>query len=117
MKSTTADADNPERSTANREVQNALESAILSLPAKYRTVIMARDVEEMTTSEAANALEISEEPIKVRLHRARSMVRRALYRKTGSCARELFTFPATRCDRVVSAVLQRIQAQTYFAPD
>ena len=69
---------------------------------------MLRDVEEMSTAETASALEISEQTVKVRLHRAHAQVRRALYRQSGSYARELFTFPATRCDRVVAAVLARI---------
>ena len=100
--------DTPERNAANRELGAALEAAILSLPPKYRAVIMMRDVEELNTSEAASALEISEDAVKVRLHRARALVRRTLYRQSGQRARELFTFPATRCDRVVAAVLTRI---------
>ena len=108
MKSTLASTDNPEQHVANRELQSVLEAAILSLPPKYRTVMMVRDVEEMSTAEAAGVLEISEEAVKVRLHRARALVRRALYRQSGGSTRELFTFPATRCDRVVAAVLARI---------
>lgn len=98
----------PEQKVANMELHTALEAAIVSLPAKYRSVIMLRDVEEMTTAETSLALEISEESVKVRLHRARALMRRALYRQSGQRARELFTFPATRCDRVVAAVLARI---------
>jgi RNA polymerase sigma-70 factor (ECF subfamily) len=108
MKLTLASTDNPEQNAVNRELRVALEAAILSLPPKYRSVMMVRDVEEMSTAEAASALEISEEAVKVRLHRARALVRRALYRRSGVCARELFTFPATRCDRVVAAVLAKI---------
>jgi RNA polymerase sigma-70 factor, ECF subfamily len=108
MKSTLASPDNPERNIANGELHDALEAAILSLPPKYRSIIMLRDVEEMSTAEAASALEISEQTVKVRLHRARAQVRRALYRQSGGHARELFVFPATRCDRVVAAVLARI---------
>jgi RNA polymerase sigma-70 factor (ECF subfamily) len=99
---------NPEWSAANMELHNALESAISSLPQKYRSVIIMRDVEELTTAEAAGALEISEESVKVRLHRARALVRRKLYQQSGQNVRELFAFPATRCDRVVAAVLARI---------
>src|SRR6516162_7140651 len=90
MKSNLASPDNPEQNAANLELQHALEKAILSLPPKYRTVMMARDVEEMSTAEAANSLEISEEAVKVRLHRARALVRRTLFRQSGGRARELF---------------------------
>lgn len=102
----------PEQKVANMELRTALEKAIVSLPVKYRSVIIMRDVEEMTTAEAASALEISEEAVKVRLYRARALVRRALYRQSGQSARELFAFPATRCDRVVMAVLSTIQDGT-----
>lgn len=108
MKSTLASTDNPEQNVAHLELQKALEAAILSLPPKYRTVMIVRDVEEMSTAEAASALEISEEAVKVRLHRARALVKRALYRQSGASVRELFAFPATRCDRVVAAVFARI---------
>jgi len=110
MKSTMASSDSPERNVANRELKSALEAAILSLPPTYRTVMMVRDVEERSTAEAARVLEISEEAVKVRFDRARTMVRRAPYRQSGVCARELFPFRATRCDRVVAAVLARIRA-------
>ena len=102
--------ENPEHNVANQELHGALEAAISSLAPKYRSVIMLRDVEEMSTAEAANALEISEEAVKVRLHRARALVRRALFRRSEHFTRELFPFPATRCDRVVAAVLTRIIA-------
>lgn len=101
-------AHSPEGNVATMELHNALESAISSLPQKYRSVIIMRDVEEMTTAETATVLDISEDAVKVRLHRAHGMVRRALYRQSGEHVRELFAFPATRCDRVVAAVLARI---------
>ena len=98
----------PEKQAANAELGMALEAAILSLPQKYRSVVMLRDVEELTTAEAASTLEISEDAVKVRLHRAHALVRRTLYRQSGQCVRDLFAFPATRCDRVVAAVFERI---------
>jgi|SRR6516162_5451953 RNA polymerase sigma-70 factor (ECF subfamily) len=104
-----ASGDSPETAAANSELGAALEVAILSLPQKYRSVVILRDVEELTTAEVASTLEISEDTVRVRLHRAHAQVRRALYRQSGQCARDLFTFPATRCDRVVLAVLSRIQ--------
>jgi RNA polymerase sigma-70 factor (ECF subfamily) len=98
----------PEQQAANTELGTALQAAILSLPPKYRAVVMLRDAEELSTAEAASTLDISEDTIKVRLHRAHAMVRRALYRQSGQSVRDLFPFPATRCDRVVAAVLRRI---------
>jgi RNA polymerase sigma-70 factor (ECF subfamily) len=98
----------PEANAANNELRASLEAAISSLPQKYRSVVILRDVEELTTAEVATSLEISEDLIKVQLHRGRALVRKALFRQSGQAIRELFAFPATRCDRVVAAVLARI---------
>lgn len=98
----------PEAQASGREVSRLLEEAMLSLPDGYRTVIMLRDVEEMDTAEAAEVLDITEENVKVRLHRARTMLRRELYSRAGATSSASFQFPATRCDRVVKAVFERI---------
>jgi len=101
---------NPETARADSEARELLEEAILRLPLDYRTVVMMRDVEEMTTAETAAALEVTEQLVKVRLHRARAMLRRELYARVGATGTEAFQFHATRCDRVAAAVLQRISA-------
>lgn len=97
----------PESCAANGELHHLLEAAILSLPEDYRTVLVLRDVEEMTTAEAAAILQISEENAKVRLHRARVLLRKQLYARTRATT-AAFSFPATRCDRVVAGVFARL---------
>lgn len=101
---------NPEQAASNSQIRVLLEEAVEKLPDAYRTVFMLRDIEEMTTTDAANALEITEENVKVRLHRARAMLRKALYARAGVERREAFQFHAVRCDRVVRNVFERIQA-------
>ena len=98
----------PERQASNSEMSRLLEDAILALPDAYRTVLMLRDVEEMSTAETAAALDISEENAKVRLHRARALVRKELYARAGATSAAAFQFPATRCDRVVRAVFAKL---------
>lgn len=100
----------PEQLASNRELGDLLETAILSLPETYRTVIMMRDIEEMTTAETAEALDITEENVKVRLHRARTLLRDELYSRAGASSSDAFAFHAVRCDRVVKAVMERIVA-------
>jgi RNA polymerase sigma-70 factor (ECF subfamily) len=63
---------------------------------------MLRDVEEMSTSETAAALNLTEENVKVRLHRGRALVRRDLFARVGATARDAFPFMGARCDRVVA---------------
>ena len=50
-------------------------AAIAALPAPYRTVLILRDVDELTAPETASQLGISTEAVKSRLHRARAMMR------------------------------------------
>jgi RNA polymerase sigma-70 factor (ECF subfamily) len=87
-----------------------LETAVGTLPETYRTVFVLRDVEELSTAETAECLELSEEAVKTRLHRARASLRRELLALAGSQAREAFPFLGSRCDRMVERVLGRIRA-------
>ena len=78
---------------------------------------MLRDVEEMSTTDTANILEITEENVKVRLHRARALLRKGLYARAGIERKEVFNFHAVRCDRVVKNVFERIQKQSLKRKD
>jgi RNA polymerase sigma-70 factor (ECF subfamily) len=99
----------PEQQASIGEISKLLETAILSLPETYRTVLMLRDVEEMSTAETASALNLTEENVKVRLHRARVLLRRELYTRAGSARGEAFPFMGARCDRMVQRVFQRLE--------
>ena len=85
-----------------------LEDAVDALPEAYRTVFMLRDVEGLSTSETGEGLGLGEEAVKTRLHRARAMIRRSVTARIGGTADQAFQFHAPRCDRVVAAVLARI---------
>lgn len=103
-----AGGDTPEQQASNTEMGHLLEAAILALPGGYRTVVMMRDVEEMSTAETASALDLTEENVKVRLHRARALLREELYARAGDGRTRAFSFMGARCDRVVRNVLGRI---------
>lgn len=107
----TGSAPDPEFAALAGEVGQLLEAALLRLPEQYRTVVMLRDVEEMSTSEAAAALELTEENVKVRLHRGRMMIRSWLTERVGMSRKNAFPFMGERCDRVVAAVFLRIDPQ------
>jgi RNA polymerase sigma-70 factor (ECF subfamily) len=102
-------APNPEQSTSTAELGHLLEEALLSLPEQFRTVLMFRDVEELSTAETAEALGITEQNVKVRLHRARALVRGWLFTRVGAKSREAFPFMGARCDRVVQSVVRALQ--------
>jgi len=98
-----------ERAAANRELRRYLETAIDALPDAFRVVFMLPRVEEMSTAETAAVLGIPEETVKTRLHRAQGALRKSIERAAGEAARSAFAFGAARCDRVVRAVLARVQ--------
>ena len=98
----------PERQAFNGELRGLLEWAIDTLPDGMREVFVLRDVEGLSTLETAEALSVSEDVVKTRLSRGRAALRRALYERTGANAPEAFRFERPRCDRVVTAVLDRI---------
>jgi RNA polymerase sigma-70 factor, ECF subfamily len=83
-----------------REVKAMLEAAIDTLPDSYRTVFVMRGVEEMSTAETAECLNLSEDVVKTRLRRARALLRKKLYAAVGPMRREAFRFAGRRCLRM-----------------
>lgn len=98
----------PEQRACKAELGQLLEEAVLGLPEQYRTVVILRDVEEMSTSETAAALDLTEQNVKVRLHRGRAMARGWLFARVGTKAKSAFPFMGVRCDRVVHGVFERL---------
>ena len=99
----------PEANASRSELKGLLEEAILALPQMYRAVIVLRDVEEMNTAETAEVLSLTEANVKVRLHRAHELLRGELFTRAGASNTQAFDFHATRCDRVVCAVFERLE--------
>jgi RNA polymerase sigma-70 factor (ECF subfamily) len=104
-------AEGPDRAASDREVRDIMESAIEGLPSAYRSIVMLRDVEDLSTAEAADCLGIPPATVKTRLHRGHALLRETLGSTLGATRPELFTFGFSRCDRVVRLVLQRIGAK------
>jgi RNA polymerase sigma-70 factor (ECF subfamily) len=104
MQSAPSTERSPEQQAYDRELAAVLEKAVLSLTEEHRLVFMLRDVEGMSTEETANCLNLTEENVKVRLHRARAGLRKRLYQAVGGTAARCFQFHAVRCDRVVKNV-------------
>ena len=104
----TSKSPDPEQNATGLQLREFLEEAVLSLPEHYRMVVMLRDIEELSTAETAQALELSEDNVKVRLHRGHGMVRSWLFDRIGSGAKEAFPFMGIRCNRVVEGVFDRL---------
>jgi RNA polymerase sigma-70 factor (ECF subfamily) len=109
MEQMTSPDPDPERQAYAVELRQAIEQAVDALPEAYRVVFMLRDVEGLSTSETGEGLGLGDEAVKTRLHRARAMIRRAMAARFGSASQRAFEFQAPRCDRVVRAVLARLE--------
>ena len=97
---------NPESIAIRKEVKQLLEKAIDCLPEKYRVVYMLREVEGMSLSEVVQCLGISESNVKVRLHRAKALLKECLYKL--SVNRGVYEFGFKRCDQLVEKVMKAL---------
>ena len=95
----------PAKILLNKELGKALENALSQLPEKYRMVFVLREIEEMSTRETGDALGIGEQNVKVRLNRAKTMLRDNL---NGYFKENTFHFHLTRCDRMVDRVFRQL---------
>lgn len=103
-------ADMPEDAMARTEMRRLIERKIDELPEAYRTVFVLREVEDLTVDEAAAALSIPAATVRSRLFRAKARLRASLAEELDSATQEVFGFDGARCDRIVEAVLARIDA-------
>lgn len=96
----------PVMKVLNSELKSILENAIRQLPEKYRMVFIMREVEDMNIAETKECLHISEVNVKVRLNRAKALLKNSLhayYKKE-----DLLHFHLTRCDKMVEQVMKQI---------
>ncbi len=90
------------------QARELLEVAIDALPEAFRIVFILRMVEQLSISETATSLGLNEATVRTRLHRAQRMLRANLSRRLGREKLNVFDFGASRCDRLVDAVLTRL---------
>jgi RNA polymerase sigma-70 factor (ECF subfamily) len=102
----------PERQAYASELKRLVEQSVDALPDTYRAVFMLRDVEGLSTAETAEGLDLGEEAVKTRLHRARAILRRELFARAGATTAGAFTFGSARCDAIVQRVLAEIDARS-----
>ena len=78
------------------------------LPDPLRAVFCLREIEGLSTEQTADALDLSVENVRVRLHRAKRGLRQTLDERIGREVRRLYLFDGARCDRVVEKVFSRL---------
>lgn len=93
----------------NDELKTILHDALGRLPEIYRTVFVMREVENMSVAETQHCLNISDANVKVRLNRAKAMLKDLLssyYNKD-----DIFHFHLSRCDKMVDVVMKHVQSR------
>lgn len=68
----------PEDLALDAEMRRQLERAVHELPDSYKSVFLLRDIEELSTGEAADVLGVTTDVVKTRLHRARLALRKSM---------------------------------------
>jgi RNA polymerase sigma-70 factor (ECF subfamily) len=94
------------RSVLNNELGNIVGNALLSIPFEYRMAFSLRELNGMNTAETAEVLEISETNVKVRLNRARQMLREKIEKMY--TPEDIFEFNLIYCDRIANEVMKAI---------
>jgi len=95
------------KTVMTKELNSIMEDAILHIPSDYRMIFTLREVNGLNVKETAEALSISEANVKVRLNRAKAMLRDELTKSYS--AEEVFEFNLIYCDAVVDKVMNRIK--------
>lgn len=97
---------NSEKVTANKELGRVLENAIHEIPEDYRLVFTLRELNGLSVAETAESLDISESNVKVRLNRAKTMLRTEIEKMYSP--QEIFEFNLVYCDGMVKKVMEKI---------
>jgi RNA polymerase sigma-70 factor, ECF subfamily len=104
-----ATAVGPEQTAFTVELGHLLERAIDALPASLRVVVVLRDVLGLDTAETAACVGIAEPAVRVRLHRAREVLRKRIDADhLGETFGTVWSFDGERCVRVQKFVMREI---------
>lgn len=99
-------SNNNEKIAMNKELGRVIENAVHKIPEDYRIVFSLRELNGLTVAETAEALDISESNVKVRLNRAKGMLQKEIKKMYSS--QEIFEFNLIYCDVMVNRVMAKI---------
>ncbi len=105
----THNAPNPVKTVMNNELKHVLENALVEIPEDYRIVFTLRELNGMSTKETAEALDISESNVKIRLKRGKGMLRKEIHKMYSP--EEIFEFNLIYCNRIVENVFQKLDSR------
>jgi RNA polymerase sigma factor (sigma-70 family) len=94
----------------NKELNAVIENALQQVALDYRMVFSLREINGLNIKETAEALNISESNVKVRLNRAKAMLRKEV--EKSYTAADIFEFNLIYCDKMVNNVMNRLKEIT-----
>ena len=100
--------ESPDDAVEAAQLGRVLEECLQRLPQGNREVMVMRDVLELDTAETAKLLGLTEEAVRVRLHRARAAVAAEL---TERMIDKVYSFDGARCDRLTGNVMKQVLLQ------
>ena len=98
---------NTGKTIMNNELKHVLEKALVEIPEEYRMVFTLRELNGMSIRETSEALDISESNTKIRLKRAKSMLRSQIQKMYSP--EEIFEFNLIYCNRIVENVFKKLE--------
>lgn len=104
--------DGPDAALLRTETRRIIEAKIDALPDVFRTVFVLRVLQELSVEETAETLGIPVATVRTRHFRAKAMLREALAREIDLAFEDTYAFAGARCDRIVAAVMARLDAST-----
>lgn len=96
------------KTVMNRELSLVIENALKEVPLDYRMVFSLREINGLNVIETAEVLSISEANVKVRLNRAKTMLRKEI-EKTYT-AKDIFEFNLIYCDAITNNVMKKLKS-------
>jgi RNA polymerase sigma-70 factor (ECF subfamily) len=93
----------------NEELRSVIERALIHIPLDYRMTFSLREVNGLNVAETAEVLGISQANVKVRLNRAKAMLRKEIEKEY--LPQDIFEFNLVYCNAIVDNVMRAISAQ------
>jgi RNA polymerase sigma factor (sigma-70 family) len=97
---------NPDRSVVNKELKNVIETALKNLPEDYRMTFTLRELTGLNVAQTAELLNITTANVKVRLNRAKMMLRKEIEKIYSP--EDIYEFNLIYCDKIVDEVMKKI---------
>lgn len=96
----------PEKSTISNDMSDHIEKAVNKLPEPYRKVFIMREIEQMSTKETADCLDITNVNVKVRLYRAKKKLKETLLAMAENA--DIYRFRGNQCEAMTESVMNLI---------